>query len=206
MNMKNTETGFGVRIASLRAQKNITQKQAASDLGITAAQLSHYEKGIRECSLGFVLKLAEYYDVSCDYLLGKESTLNRSSFDRKLYNNEAENAIYSISSYLRDALNNKDMSKSEERVLLLISLSLYRIILFSAKNGCIPKEWADTLKCENPNYANAVDGIIEGLLYQKLKGRIATSEETAPESINKLIKSAEKYVNDDLRILANIIE
>ena len=204
--MTNTETGFGVRIASLRKQKNISQKQAANDLGISAAQLSHYEKGIRECSLGFVLKLAEYYDVSCDYLLGKETTLNRSAINRKLYNNEAENAIYSISSYLRDAMNNEEMTKSEERVLLLISLTLYRIILFSAKNGCIPKEWVNTLKCDNPNYANAVDGIIEVLLYQKLKGRIATSEEKAPESINKLINSAEKYVNGDLRILANLIE
>ncbi|MDE7389372.1 MAG: helix-turn-helix transcriptional regulator, partial [Lachnospiraceae bacterium] len=38
--------------------------------------LSHYEKGIRECGLDFVVKVADYYDVSCDYLLGR--TANRS--------------------------------------------------------------------------------------------------------------------------------
>ncbi len=204
--MKNVKNSFGVRIADLRMQKNITQKKAAEDLGISAAQLSHYEKGIRECSLSFVLKLAEYYDVSCDYLLGKETSLNSSSFDRKLYSNEAENAIYSIASYLRDAINNEDITRSEERVLMLIALLLYRIILFSAKNGCIPKEWVSSLKFENPNYANAVDGIIEVLLYEKLKGRITTSEEPAPESINKIIRLAENYVNGDLRTLANLIE
>ena len=94
--MKNLKNSFSVRITDLRMQKNITQKKAAEDLGISAAQLSHYEKGIRECSLSFVLKLAEYYDVSCDYLLGKETSLNSASYDRKLYSNEAENAIYSI--------------------------------------------------------------------------------------------------------------
>ena len=40
-------------------------------MGISQALLSHYEKGIRECGLEFVVKVADYYDVSCDYLLGR---------------------------------------------------------------------------------------------------------------------------------------
>lgn len=40
-------------------------------MGISQALLSHYEKGIRECGLDFLVKAAEYYDVSCDYLLGR---------------------------------------------------------------------------------------------------------------------------------------
>lgn len=40
-------------------------------MGISQALLSHYEKGIRECGLDFLVKTAEYYDVSCDYLLGR---------------------------------------------------------------------------------------------------------------------------------------
>ncbi|MEG6571516.1 helix-turn-helix transcriptional regulator [[Clostridium] cellulosi] len=55
----------------LRKEKGISQKQAASDLGISQALLSHYEKGIRECGLNFVVNAAEYYGVSCDYLLGR---------------------------------------------------------------------------------------------------------------------------------------
>lgn len=55
----------------LRKEKGISQKQVAVDLGISQALLSHYEKGIRECGLDFLLRCADYYDVSCDYLLGR---------------------------------------------------------------------------------------------------------------------------------------
>ena len=57
-------------ISNLRKSKGISQKQAAIDLGISQALLSHYEKGIRECGLDFLIKLSEYYEVSCDELLG----------------------------------------------------------------------------------------------------------------------------------------
>lgn len=55
----------------LRKERGISQKQAASDLHISQALLSHYEKGIRECGLDFVVAAADYYGVSCDYLLGR---------------------------------------------------------------------------------------------------------------------------------------
>lgn len=55
----------------LRKEQGISQKQAAADLKISQALLSHYEKGIRECGLDFIVRTADYYGVSCDYLLGK---------------------------------------------------------------------------------------------------------------------------------------
>lgn len=58
-------------ITLLRKEQGISQKQAAADLGISQALLSHYEKGIRECGLDFIVRTADYYGVSCDYLLGK---------------------------------------------------------------------------------------------------------------------------------------
>ncbi len=58
-------------ITMLRKEKNLSQKQASADLGISQALLSHYEKGIRECGLDFLIKIAEYYNVSCDFLLGR---------------------------------------------------------------------------------------------------------------------------------------
>ncbi len=58
-------------ITMLRKEKKLSQKQAAADLGISQALLSHYEKGIRQCSLDFVISVAEYYEVSCDFLLGR---------------------------------------------------------------------------------------------------------------------------------------
>ncbi|MDR0223334.1 MAG: helix-turn-helix domain-containing protein [Oscillospiraceae bacterium] len=62
------------RIMSLlRKERRLSQKQAAQDLGIAQALLSHYEKGKRECGLDFLVKAADYYGVSTDYLLGRSA-------------------------------------------------------------------------------------------------------------------------------------
>lgn len=55
----------------LRKEQGISQKQAAAELNISQALLSHYEKGIRECGLDFVVRTADFYGVSCDFLLGR---------------------------------------------------------------------------------------------------------------------------------------
>ena len=60
---------FATVLSQLRKERGISQKKAATDLGISQALLSHYEKGIRECGLGFLVKIADYYNVSIDYLL-----------------------------------------------------------------------------------------------------------------------------------------
>jgi len=57
----------------LRKERGISQKEAAAKLGITQALLSHYEKGVRECGLDFVIAVADEYGVSTDYLLGRTS-------------------------------------------------------------------------------------------------------------------------------------
>lgn len=67
---------FNRIIKLLRKECGITQKQAAEDLGVSQALLSHYEKGIRECGLDFVVRVADYYNVSCDYLLGRSAERN----------------------------------------------------------------------------------------------------------------------------------
>ncbi len=69
-------------VTLLRKERGLSQKQAAIELGVSQALLSHYEKGIRECGLDFVVKVANYYNVSCDYLLGR--TPDRSGATLKL--------------------------------------------------------------------------------------------------------------------------
>ena len=64
-------TGFARTLTLLRKERGVSQKQAAAALEISQALLSHYEKGIRECRLEFVVRAADYYNVSCDYLLGR---------------------------------------------------------------------------------------------------------------------------------------
>ena len=68
-------TDFSRTLSLLRQEKGISQRKAAVALGISQALLSHYENGIREPGLAFVVKACAYYHVSADFLLGR--TLNR---------------------------------------------------------------------------------------------------------------------------------
>lgn len=66
-------TDFPRILTLLRKERGISQKEAAAELNISQALLSHYEKGIRECGLEFVVRTADFYNVSCDYLLGRSA-------------------------------------------------------------------------------------------------------------------------------------
>ena len=63
------ERNFPETLSALRKGRNISQRQAAADLGISQALLSHYENGAREPGLSFVCRACDYYGVTADYLL-----------------------------------------------------------------------------------------------------------------------------------------
>ncbi len=65
---------FSRTLALLRREKKISQRKAATELSVSQALLSHYENGLREPGLSFVAKAADFYGVSCDYLLGRSMT------------------------------------------------------------------------------------------------------------------------------------
>ena len=67
------ERTFSQTMSELRRARGLSQRRAASDLGISQALLSHYENGAREPGLPFVCRACDYYGVSADYLLGRES-------------------------------------------------------------------------------------------------------------------------------------
>lgn len=64
-------TDFPRILTLLRKERGLSQKEAAGALGVSQALLSHYENGKRECGLDFLVDAAEFYRVSCDYLLGR---------------------------------------------------------------------------------------------------------------------------------------
>lgn len=55
-----------------REKKGLTQTQLGRMVGVTGAQISRYEAGIREPSLTMLVKFAAIFHVSTDYLLGIE--------------------------------------------------------------------------------------------------------------------------------------
>ena len=68
-------TEFSRTLSLLRQERGVSQRTAAADLGISQALLSHYENGIREPGLSFVVRACDYYNVSADFILGR--TLSR---------------------------------------------------------------------------------------------------------------------------------
>lgn len=137
----------------LRKERGISQKLAASELEISQALLSHYEKGIRECGLEFVVRCADFYDVSCDFLLGrspertgaklsyddipepesagKENTLRGSilpTLNKKLISNTL-NIVFDI----LQTINNKELTAEVSNFLNLAVYRTFRV-LYSVNN------------------------------------------------------------------------
>ena len=67
------ERNFPETLSALRKGRGISQRQAAANLGISQALLSHYENGAREPGLRFVCKACDYYGVTADYMLGRSA-------------------------------------------------------------------------------------------------------------------------------------
>ena len=59
------------RLTELRNAKGLAQKDIAEYLGITKSAYGFYEQNRREPSPEIIKKLADYFDVSADYLLGR---------------------------------------------------------------------------------------------------------------------------------------
>ena len=62
------------RVRDLREDNDLTQKQIAEYLMCDQSLYSKYERGERPLSLEYAEKLADYYGVSIDYLIGRTST------------------------------------------------------------------------------------------------------------------------------------
>ncbi len=65
-----------LRIKELRDEKNISQLELAKKLNLTQQSISLYEKGDREPSIDVLKSIANFFNVSLDYLLGKSDVRN----------------------------------------------------------------------------------------------------------------------------------
>lgn len=74
-----TPEEFGISLKMLRSEKNKTQQQIADYLGITRGAYSHFENGRNEPDKETLIKLANYYDISVDRLLGLTEVPNNVS-------------------------------------------------------------------------------------------------------------------------------
>ena len=59
------------RLKKLRKERNISQLKLAIDLNMNQNNISRYENNEREADYETLIKFADYFDVSLDYLLGR---------------------------------------------------------------------------------------------------------------------------------------
>lgn len=62
-----------MRLKELRQKNKISQLKLAMDLGMNQNSISRYENETREADYATLIKLADYFDVSIDYLLERTS-------------------------------------------------------------------------------------------------------------------------------------
>ncbi len=173
-------------LSELRRAKGISQKKAASELGISPALLSHYENGIRECGLDFLLRLSEYYSVSCDYLLGKTSIKNPDAYD-------IEPEAAALDSILKIA---KEHNDNVYDILCRVSrVESYRM----ARSLCDTAARSNrfTFKNDGSEYRDVCQGKI-GSLYFKLSslGKERKRLPHAEDSYSEIITAAEEELEN----------
>lgn len=199
------DKNFPIILTELRKEKGLSQKEAAARLGISQALLSHYEKGIRECGQSFLIKVADFYGVTCDYLLGR--TKDRNELDvltNEILNdhsasdsNPTGKTFVKAGTIVTKFINDTDITGGM-RLDMLYAIALYKVILLQAKAGNLPKNWCGRAYvngdvCCNPMYL----GTIELAAYDAiapLKNKNPVGEMPVPEAIKTLVSEAENFI------------
>ncbi|MBQ2897886.1 MAG: helix-turn-helix transcriptional regulator [Clostridia bacterium] len=64
------ELTVGEKVRNLREDKNLTQLQLGEQLNMTQRKISYIERGKYEPSIGDIVEICRFFNVSADYLLG----------------------------------------------------------------------------------------------------------------------------------------
>ena len=68
---------FSQRLRSLRKAKNLNQNQLGQAVGLTQFDIFKIERAERAASIEVICALADYFDISVDYLIGRSDNPNR---------------------------------------------------------------------------------------------------------------------------------
>ncbi len=60
------------RLRDLREDHDLTQQEIAEILGTSQTMYARYERGANELPIRHLIRLADYYNVTTDYILGRE--------------------------------------------------------------------------------------------------------------------------------------
>lgn len=191
-------TKFAAVLSKLRKERGISQKKAAGDLGISQALLSHYEKGIRECGLDFLIKCSEYYGVTTDYLLGISESRNGIDFDFEQQEVvDGEPSITTLSQATNLLLKIIATAKDTGAIKYIYdyyTLCVYRGALTMAKAGILPRNMFKidfNLGKELASAAIAVEDARFVFIEDKSRTGAEFTEDTP---LHEIIEAAEEHI------------
>ncbi|MBQ8014667.1 MAG: helix-turn-helix domain-containing protein [Clostridia bacterium] len=198
------ERNFPIILSELRKDKGLSQKEAATQLGISQALLSHYEKGIRECGQSFLIKVADFYGVSCDYLLGRTSKKNEAALTASMFLNTdsqdtkpTSQTLIKACALLTEALHSPEKLEGVQ-LEMLMAIGLYKIILVQAYAGHLPKNWTGKAFVDGKVHCTpAYLAQAEYAAYNALRPKMSKNPEPEapiPDALNTVVKMAEDYV------------
>lgn len=198
-------TAFSNRITLLRKERGLSQKEVAMSLGVSQALLSHYEKGVRECGLDFVLKCAEYFGVTTDYLLGKDSSklgiLDTIATDPESRWNHLEGDTVNIRTILvylslfAERFSTTD-PKLGDKLLWGAAIAEYKLLVACIASGRFNEECLGTkIKWKDPMFQNLVNAVFEGLFEPNQTFPVSRIQnEQLPPFAKTLVEGVEKYI------------
>ncbi len=201
------DSSFPERLSSLRKERKMSQKETAAALGVSQALLSHYEKGIRECGLGFVIKASEFYGVTCDYLLGRTSSRHGYTDLMNLEAPQPDDTMASLMNCYRAtaAMRARIDSENDEfcrRLVLIHELGIYLGINVCVRSGKIPASWlGGSQKYMNNGYLKFASGLLRELFNEE-KVTVDETEENAPGCVETVIQHAENLIDEKLIYIA----
>ena len=68
---------FPERLLQLKQERKLLQKDIAASIGLSLCGYQYYEKGQKEPTLSVLIRLADFFDVSLDYLVGRSEDPSR---------------------------------------------------------------------------------------------------------------------------------
>lgn len=199
------ERNFPVIISELRKEKGLSQKEAAAQLGISQALLSHYEKGIRECGQSFLVRVADFYGVTCDYLLGRTTerddikTVAQKLIDLNEDFKPSSKTFIRAAVLLREAISNSD-KLADMKLDMVLATAVYRLLLTQAYTGNIPANWAGKAYVNGKVICTPVYlSLIDAASYNAVDLSVAKNrvpDAPVPEAIQTLVKATEDFIFD----------
>lgn len=175
-------TEFSTAFSLLRREKGISQREAASDLGISQALLSHYENGVREPRLEFVAKACEYYGVSADFLLGRTGARENpcalfSQTENSVWNEDGIADTFNAAAVLLGVIYASCGREGAARAAEYLRTTEYKVFRFLELSGGVPGAETGTVPdCRFRSLCDAVMRLSESELSMLLREAAADAK------------------------------